>query len=228
MAKRKPNGRNIGAAQELKNLVERIVAVEIERNQADAEFKSHIADLYTEAESNGYDKRALKLAVRRRHESVEQRAKRHETEALADLYAAAIGDLGGKPLDDLTRRRLDEQSPHAAGATGADNAQDELLAEGTEPSAPAETAEAAKERGKQARKDGQRVVDNPYHSASPLRAAWDEGWCEADGSDGMEIPAAWRRAKKPEDEEKNEGEDDAAGDGAPPGAAEEQQGQTAQ
>lgn len=218
MASRKGNGRNIGAAQDLKNLVDRIVATEIERKQADAEFKSDIADLYTEAESKGYDTKALKIAVRRRHESAEQRAKRHETEALADMYAAAIGDLAGKPLDDLTRRRIDEQMRRAnPQEPEAPADQSELPPEATEPAAPPETLEEAKERGKVARKQGQRIVDNPYHSASPLRAAWDEGWCEEDGSDGMEVPAAWRRSAPPEDEKP--GDDDKPA--APPPSGDE-------
>lgn len=215
MASRKGNGRNMGAAQDLKNLVERIVALQIEKKGAIKEYDEDIDDIYVEAEGKGYDKKALKIAVRRRHESAEQRALRLETEVLADMYAAAIGDLAGKPLDDLTRRRIDEQMRKHRGeeVPPEQSAQQDLPQEATEPAAPPETHEQAKDKGKQARKDGQRIVENPYHSSSPLRAAWDEGWCEEDGSDGMEIPAAWRREKPPEEEKPADAKSDGGGEG---------------
>ncbi len=156
--------------------------------------------------------------MRRRHESPEARAKRQETEAIAELYSAAIGDLSGKPLDDLTRRRIDEemQRQRAAGQPPADDSHPELPQEATTPATPPETPEQARDKGKQARKDGARIVDNPYHSSSPLRAMWDEGWCEEDGSDGMEVPAAWKRAK-PEEDKKPDDPEKPQGDPPPPG-----------
>jgi uncharacterized protein (UPF0335 family) len=213
---RKPRP-NVGPSRELKDFVDRIVAREIELKQTTAELKEDIASIYEEADGKGYDAKALKIAVRRRHESAEARAKRQETEALADLYSAAIGDLFGKPLDDLTRRRLDEQmkKPQAQNGDGAATTEEphpDLPEEATERE-PDETADQAKDKGKQARKDGLRIVDNPYHSSSPLRAAWDEGWCEEDGSDGMEVPPAWKRTKPPE--EKKPG-DENSGDAPPP------------
>jgi uncharacterized protein (UPF0335 family) len=235
MATRKPKP-NRGAAQELKDIVERIVALQIEKKGAMKEYDEDIDDIYTEADGKGYDIKALKLAVRRRHESAEARAKRLETEALADLYAAAIGDLSGKPLDELTRRRIDEQMRKQQGEQepAEESAQQDLPEAATEPAEPPETPEQAKDKGKQARKDGKRIVDNPYHSSSPLRAMWDEGWCEEDGSDGMEIPEAWRRTKPPEEKGEGGGEGGGEGDGGegaapppPPGDANQQQHQQA-
>jgi uncharacterized protein (UPF0335 family) len=209
-SRKKPN---MGAAQELKNIVDRIVALNVERKATLAEFDEDIEGIYTEAEGKGFDVKALRLAVRRRHETPEQRAKRYETEALADMYSAAIGDLAGKPLDDLTRRRIDEQmrqQQQQGQEPPEPSAQSELP---TQPTEPVETADQAREKGKQARRDGKRIVDNPYHSSSPLRALWDEGWCEEDGSDGMEVPQAWRRAKPPEEEKKDGEGDDAKPNG---------------
>lgn len=216
MMARKGNGKNMGAAQELKSFVDRIVALQIEKKGAVKDYDEEIDAVYDEAEAKEYDKKALRLAVRRRHESPEQRAQRLETEAMADLYAAAIGDLAGKPLDDLTRRRIDEQMRRQQGEQppAEPSAQQDLPEEATKPAEPPETAEQAHEKGKQARKDGARVVDNPYHSASPLRAAWDEGWCEEDGSDGMDIPAAWKRTASPD--EKKDGEGGEGDDKKPP------------
>jgi hypothetical protein len=37
------------------------------------------------------------------------------------------------------------------------------------------------------------VFKNPYVAGDPRRAYWDEGWCEEVGSDGMDVPDAWRR-----------------------------------
>lgn len=217
---RKGNGKNMGAAQELKNIVERIVALQIEKKGAIKDYDDDIDEVYSEAEGKGYDKKALKIAVRRRHESAEQRAARLETEAMADLYAAAIGDLAGKPLDDLTRRRIDEQMRRQSGEQPPEPAaQQDLPQEATRPAEPLETPEEAHDKGKQARKDSARIVDNPYHSSSPLRAAWDEGWCEEDGSDGMEVPAAWKRAK-PEDDKKPDNPDKPQGD-QPPAAGDD-------
>jgi uncharacterized protein (UPF0335 family) len=212
---------NMGPARELKDFVDHIIAKEIELKQITTELKGDVEDIYDEADDKGYDVKALKIAVRRRHESAKARAKRQETEALADVYSAAIGDLFGKPLDDLTRRRLDEQMkrPEGQEQQPGDDQQPhpDLPDEATERAEPAETPEEAHAKGRQARKDDLRIVDNPYHSSSPLRAAWDEGWCEEDGSDGMEVPAAWKRTKPPEDGDGKGGEGDDKKPPAPPG-----------
>lgn len=222
MARRKPNP-NMGASQDLRSIVDRIVALDIEAKQSAKEYSDAVDDLYDEADAKGYDKKALKIAVRRRHESPEQRQKRLETETLAEIYSAAIGDLSGKPLDDLTRRRIDEQMREQERQRNGDpveedQPQTEMPSEAVEPAAPPETADEAKEKGREARRANMRIVDNPYHSTSPLRSAWDEGWCEADGSDGMEVPAAWKRAKPPEEEKPGGEGDDKKPDGSPPPA----------
>jgi uncharacterized protein (UPF0335 family) len=53
----------------------------------------------------------------------------------------------------------------------------------------------------------------------PRRAAWDEGWCAETGTDGMEVPEAWRRRKpkrkadEPDDETADPKPDGDDGDG---------------
>jgi uncharacterized protein (UPF0335 family) len=189
----------MGPTSQLRSFVNRITELLIERKEID----EALSDTYRDAESNGYDVKALKLSMRRRGETEAQRRKRQETEAIAEVYSAAIGDLFGKPLDDMARRRLDEQMQGAQPELPTDERPGEPApeapAEEVAPPEPPETPEQAREKGKQARRDSLRIVENPYHSASPLRAAWDEGWCEEDGSDGMEVPAAWKRAPKPEE-----------------------------
>lgn len=64
-----------------------------------------------------------------------------------------------------------------------------------EPDSTRTTAEA-REEGAQAHRDGARIIDNPYTAGDPRRASWDEGFCAASGSDGMDIPEAWRRKPK--------------------------------
>ncbi|WP_322997473.1 hypothetical protein [Castellaniella sp.] len=56
--------------------------------------------------------------------------------------------------------------------------------------------EAARQQGEQDSRDGKRIIDNPFVAGDPRRAAWDEGHCKARGSDGMDIPEAWRRKSK--------------------------------
>ena len=59
------------------------------------------------------------------------------------------------------------------------------------------TSQAERERRKQAARDGRTVLMNPYTADDPRRAYWDEGWCFESGSDGMDIPPAWRRTPRP-------------------------------
>jgi hypothetical protein len=49
------------------------------------------------------------------------------------------------------------------------------------------------------------VTANPHPAGSRLRGAWDEGWCAAAGSDGMDIPPAFRRSKPKKPGDSGEG-----------------------
>jgi len=59
--------------------------------------------------------------------------------------------------------------------------------------------------GTQAARENQPITSNPFTARDPRRAAFDEAWCAASGSDGMDIPESWRRTskKKPANEKKN-------------------------
>jgi uncharacterized protein (UPF0335 family) len=198
--------RNMNISQELRTAADNIIALEIEKK----EVGDSIKEIYEALDEKGFDTAAVKLAVKRRKKSASQRARDREVHAIADVYSAAMGDLFGKPLDDYTRQRMQEERDRLQGkGQGAESEQagqerqGEALPGTTAPEPiTAEAIDAAREEGRQARRADPplRIVDNPHHSADPRRAAWDEGWCEADGSDGMEIPAAWRR----KDEEKKE------------------------
>jgi hypothetical protein len=85
-----------------------------------------------------------------------------------------------------------------------------------EPEQPAIDVEAARKAGRDAAKAGAKIIDNPFVAGDPRRAAWDEGWCAETGSDGMEIPEAWRRSSA---KKKRKGKDDEPGEGGKPEGA---------
>lgn len=193
---------NTAAAQELRSLVERK-----ERLLADLDFvKSDIKELGHEIKSRGFDLKVIDRIIAERAETDEDRRLRKERDAILDVYRAALGMLDGTPLGDSARERLSGQKP------------DEPTGEPVEAAStlgPEEMA-AAKEAGRQACREGKKVIENPYMAGDPRRAAWDEGWCSEAGSDGMDIPAAFRRAekpKKPKAEKPEGGEDDDGGEG---------------
>jgi uncharacterized protein (UPF0335 family) len=70
-----------------------------------------------------------------------------------------------------------------------------------ESKAPEPTIDDAREMGRVAAQTGKPVTDNPFPARDPRRAAFDEEWCKAAGSDGMEIPEAWRRNAKKKDQD---------------------------
>jgi uncharacterized protein (UPF0335 family) len=194
-------GHNTSAGQQLRAFVERIERLEEEKRTISEDIK----DVKAEAKANGFDVKTINQIVRDRRKSLEQL---REEEALLDLYRAALGMLDGTPLGDAARRRLTGEDPEPDDPDAGDDAQ---------PPAPVPdpaTLDEARERGRAASKEGKRVIDNPFVAGDPRRAAWDEGWCEASGTDGMEIPEAWRRKKnapvkpKEEDGEGQEGADD--------------------
>jgi uncharacterized protein (UPF0335 family) len=202
---------NSSAADMLRSFAERIVRLKEEIKG----FQADIKDIRNEAGAQGYDKKALMLVVARMMEDSADRAARQETAALADVYLASLGMLDGTPLGDAARRRfdpIDDPVDHSAAQDQDEDREDDRLEGATpdESSPPAgamseETIAAAREEGSAAAEAGERVFANPYVAGDPRRAAWDEGWCVRKGSDGMEIPDAFRRKKKPAADEAGDG-----------------------
>lgn len=62
---------------------------------------------------------------------------------------------------------------------------------------PEPTVEDARRMGNEAAAGGQPVTSNPFPAFDERRAAWDEAWCAALGSDGMDIPDALKPTPKP-------------------------------
>jgi len=191
------------AAERLQSFVERIERLE-EEKQAIAD---DIKEVKAEARSAGFDVKTINRIIKRRRMTQDRR---DEEDALLDIYEGALGMLEDTPLGEAARRRLSRKPPPRR--DDADDQDEEPAPPPPEP-VPEATVEEAREWGAEAAGNGTPVTANPFPAGDPCRAAWDEGWCKADGSDGMDIPEAWRR-KKPKKDDKPDGHDDAGGEDA--------------
>ena len=181
---------NAVASDELRLLIERKERL-IEEKKS---IQDDIKDVDAEAKSRGFDVPTMNAIIKLR---AMEPAKRREKEALLDTYRAALGMLDGTPLGRWAVERLTKPEEDD-GDDGADEAQPETP---PAPPAPELTVEDAKAMGTAAAHDGKPVTSNPFPARDVRRAAWDEAWCAAIGSDGMDIPDAWRPApKKKEDD----------------------------
>lgn len=184
-----------------------------------------VKDALERAEGEGFDKATLRVVLKLRKMTPQQRQERRALEA---IYLAALGMLEGDALPDTARRRLDgldEPREPQAPSREPDREPDrggESPALAPPPPLPAQPplivkdpAEARAE-GEQAAAAGKRIYDNPYPAGDPCRAAWDEGWCGRQGSHGMETPQAFRRRtekpppKKDDDQDQGNSERGAA------------------
>lgn len=188
-------GHNTGgiAAERLRSFIERIERLEEEK----AAIASDIKEVFAEAKSSGFETKVMRTIIRLRKMDP---AERQEHEALTDIYMAALGMLSD-PLSSAAVKRLTpkpdpkpDAMPDGNVMPDAPEPEDGL----PEPVAKTEvTAEQAREMGADAARAGKPVTANPFPARDPNRAAWDEGWCQASGSDGMDIPEAWKRTPKP-------------------------------
>lgn len=192
-------GHNTAAGKQLRSFVERVEYMNEEIAKATALRK----DVLVEAKSLGFCTKTISKIVALRKLTEDER---READALLDLYKAALGMLDGTPLGKWARERVETPEQPTTTDTGEaiDPETGEILSDppaaAAEPE-PAESAEDAKAAGREAARNGKTVIENPYDAGDVKRAAWDEGWCEEQGSDGMGIPTAWRRTKpKPDDD----------------------------
>lgn len=197
-------GSNSGvASDQLRSIVERVERLEEEKKS----IADDIKEIYAEAKGNGFDPKTIKEIVKLRALDANERAER---EALLDIYKAALGMLGDTPLgaaalDRLTRRPERRDHPPAKPASDAPADMDAAFAtkpaekpkEEPAPDHPGPTIEQAAEMGAAAAREGKPVTSNPFPARDPRRARFDEAWCAALGTDGMDIPDAWKRAPKP-------------------------------
>lgn len=189
-----------GIREVLLSFVERIARLEDEK----AEIAGNIKDVKAEAASNGFDRKMVTAMVAEYRMDESERMALREFEALREIYRGTLGMLDGTPLGENARKKLAAPPPpdddDGDGNEGdAGEAPEPMPEEPNEPEFPPEDLEAARERARQDVATGRKITDNPYTSGDPRRSVWDEEWCAASGSDGMDIPSAYRRTtpKKP-------------------------------
>lgn len=192
-----------------------------------------IKDTLETAKAQGFDPATLKAVIKLRKMTPEQRRDRR---ALELVYLAALGILDGEPLSDEARRRLagENQQPTVKPIDPKApplEPQDALAPPMEPPAGPAQPVLAlrepaeARQEGVDAAASGKRIYDNPYAAGDPCRAAWDEGWCSANSSHGMDVPQAYQRRKDPKPSKKDDdgkGGKPAAGGKPDAGAGEDQ------
>lgn len=185
------------ASEELLSYIERWERLEEEKKGCAADQK----DLLQEAKGRGYDTPTIKDIIKLRKLTHEQR---REREALLDTYKAALGMLDGTPLGHWAMERLKPKPPEKPDsadapetATGQPNDDAPPVAADDQPSKPKLGVDDARRMGGEAAAASAPVTANPFPPYDERRAAWDEAWCAALGSDGMDIPDALKPKPKP-------------------------------
>lgn len=178
----------------LLSFVERIERLIAERK----EISDGITSVKAEAKAAGFEPKVITQMIRER---AMDESDRQEWNALCEVYRAALGLLDGTPMSDNARRRFDpppedDRESEASDMFDPPHEQSDDV--------PSLTPADARKQGGDAFHQGSRVTDNPFRASDPCRAAWDEGWCAEAGSDGMDIPPAWRRSKSQKDEKGGE------------------------
>lgn len=193
------------SGEKLRSLIARVERLEEEK----AAIAADISAVYSEAKSFGFDVKTMRQIVKLRKLTPIQR---EEQEALLDIYKAALGMLYDTPLGEAARRRLEKRPKRdddgGDGQYDLEDATKDKPGPGDKERAPFDPdadIEKAREMGDASAKDGESVTANPFPARDPRRAAWDEAWCRAAGSDGMDLPDAWKRSKKPKKTADDEG-----------------------
>lgn len=185
------------ASEQLRLFIERVERLKEEIKGLQDDMK----DVFSEAKSQGFDTKTMKEIIKLRAMDV---SARREREALLDTYKAALGMLDGTPLGHWAMERLKPKKAPPA-ADGQDEAEEETPHAPAAPPEPDLTVSDARRMGNEAAAAGQPVTGNPFPAFDERRAAWDEAWCAALGSDGMDIPDALKPAPKPKKAAGNEG-----------------------
>ena len=176
------------SADQLRLLIERIERLEEEKQG----IADDIKDVYAEAKSLGFSAPTIREIVKIRKMDTNTR---REREALLDTYKAALGMLDGTPLGTWAVERLKPKAPEKKPEQSDDAAPADQAEGGVDPT-DGLTVDDARRMGSEAAASGRPVTSNPFPPRDVRRAAWDEAWCAALGSDGMDIPEAWRPSQK--------------------------------
>jgi len=195
------------AADRLRSIIERVERLEEEKRSIAEDIKQ----VKLEARAAGFDVATINAIIKERRMDD---AERREKAELLELYRAALGMLDGTPLGEAAKARLMKPvAPRPPRGEAPGEAADAPPLPDLDPlprrtALPtAEEVLSARAQGAAAAVAGKPVTANPHAAGDPRRAAWDEGWCGAAGGDGMDIPAAFKRAtpKKPKGEGKGTG-----------------------
>lgn len=182
------SGKNSSAGD---RLLSHITAIE-----ALLEEKKQISELIRErkahAKMDGFEVSVINQLIKERAMSAADRA---EWQSLLDLYRAAVGMLDGTPLGDVARKKMMGEDEQAAEAAKPEAPPADLPSDVDPATGEVVDVEAARAQGRDASRANDSIVSNPWKFGDPRRAAWDEGFCAETGSDGMDLPPAWRRTK---------------------------------
>lgn len=153
-----------------------------------ADLKQDRKDILARIKSNGFDTKTVGRVLKRRRMTA---AEREEEDALLELYERSLGMLSDTPLGEAAVRRLTRRP-------GADPAQGDLEEASRRPRPeddphPGASLDDARRMGEEAGRGRRPVTENPFPAGDPRRGAWDQAWCLAAGSDGMDVPEAWKR-----------------------------------
>lgn len=189
----------------------------LEKGKKDA--ADALKERFQEAKGAGFDPETLKVVLRLRKLTPDQRRERRALEA---IYMAALGMLDGDALPESARRHFESAPPPPVPDPSEPTLEpeDAIAPPVAQPPAPAEpqlplkTPDEARLEGEAAAAAGKRIYDNPYSAGDPCRAAWDEGWCAGAGSHGMDTPAAYQRRQPAKPPKKDGDRKPKPGDGA--------------
>ena len=169
----------------LKSFIDRILTLEEEKR----EIQTQIKEVFAEAKGEGFDTPTMREIIKEKKLTPAQRRERQE---LLEIYRAALGMLDGTPLGNYARRRLSGMDPDQKPTpkstkrptAGYDSDEpddvplpfgdvDEADDQAEETAAPEEPVdlEAISQEGKDAARDGKRILDNPYPHNDQRRAA---------------------------------------------------------
>lgn len=203
------------AAERLKSFVTRIRNLEAEKKGIGQDVK----EVYAEAKGTGFDTKVIRKVIKWMDEHEKSPANQQEQETILELYKEALGLIPGSGMNgDLPMNPPKPKKGKKGGEAppAPDNSQTDLERhldaqrggqdekesdEGgnstpAEPTPPPVTEDEARAMGKEAGETGVPISANPFDAADPNRAAWELAWCDATGSDGMDLPTRPQAAKK--------------------------------
>ncbi|CAO3446690.1 hypothetical protein [Azospirillum argentinense] len=202
------------AADRLKAFVRRVLNLDAER----VAISEDIKDVYAEAKGTGFDTKTMRTVVARLKAMEKDKEGVLEQEALVALYNEALGVADGGAFDwgNMGRPNLHPggkaQEPEQPDNDEPEQRDIEDIAPSPQrpakgkapkpdpldtPQPPPVTEDEARAMARQDAEAGKPITSNPFGHRDPNRRVWDEEWCKATGTDGMELPPEWRRKPKP-------------------------------